>query len=578
MQEMSRRSEEEEQGEEETEDDWGPSHQRKDPPTKKTNSHIPSTIAGVLGLLFLMQLARLFVGNLLGVGRYSLIGWAIVAVVVVVAGRILIPVLMAALTRPPRAPVHPNPPTARPSPREDHTEPSPTPAALARDRLLRAGDGMYLGLAQDGDWATADPESAVLVLGPPRRGKTMAVMIPAAMAASGALISTSTKPDVMEATLAARSEVGQAWLFDPSGSEAVPDGVRRLSWSPVAAAVTWDEALVMARAMTAATRVGSGTTNESHWTERAEALLAPLLYAANQSERTIGDVLEWILYKNIEPALQILRDCDAPMAVAVLAGIDGTDKREKSSIFSATSGVLSAYKSDAVRDSAANPNFDPARFAASTDTIYITAPEHKQALCAPLIVGLLEQVRHANYDLARAGGRGLDPTEHPMLWLLDELANIAPIHDAPSLISQAGGQNLQVVAGLQDLTQARERWGDAAADGFMSLFQTKLILNGIGDSKTLESVSLALGEYDRETVSQSLGRSDPQEFLSTPTHSDNVNYQTQRQRVLTPGEIGRLPKGQGLLLRGNDWETVQLTRWFQHEPWRTIGHASTAAL
>ena len=84
---------------------------------------------------------------------------------------------------------------------------------------------------------------------------------------------------------------------------------------------------------------------------------------------------------------------------------------------------------------AAHPNFDPARFAASADTIYITAPEHRQALCAPLIVGLLEQVRHAVYERAAS-----EAAEGPaMLWALDEVANIAPIHDLPALISQAGG-------------------------------------------------------------------------------------------------------------------------------------------
>ena len=62
-------------------------------------------------------------------------------------------------------------------------------------------------------------------------------MIPAVMAASGAVVSTSTKPEVIRATVAARSEVGQAWLFDPSAAEQrLPEGVRRLSWSPVAAA------------------------------------------------------------------------------------------------------------------------------------------------------------------------------------------------------------------------------------------------------------------------------------------------------------------------------------------------------
>jgi type IV secretory pathway TraG/TraD family ATPase VirD4 len=571
---MSRGNEGEEG--QEQEGGWGPSHQHKDPPTKQTKSHTPSTIAGVLALLFILAMLRLFIGNFVGVGRESLFGWLIVAAVVLYLGRGLITLFMVALTRPARAPVHPNPHTARRSPPVDRLEPPATPAALARERVLRVGGGAYLGVGEDGQWAIGAAKHAVLVLGPPQSGKSTAGLIPLVMAASGPLVSASTKPDVLEATLAARSELGQAWLFDPSGTETLPEGVRRLSWSPVAAAATYDEALVMARAMTAATRVGSGTTNENHWSERARALLAPLLYAANQADLTIGEVLEWILYKNLEPALQILRDCDAPIAVAVLAGIDGTDSREKSSIFSATAGVLSAYNSDAVRASAASPNFDPDAFADSTDTIYITSSEEYQALCAPLIVGLLEQIRHAVYRRSRRMRRTRTRDAGPaMTFAIDEIANIAPIHDLPSLLSQAGGQGLQLVAGLQDFSQARERWGEHAADGFMSLFQTKLILTGIGDSKTLEGVSLALGEYDRQVVGQSLGHSEPQEFMSTETHSDNVSYQTQRQRVLTPGEIGRLPDGQGLLLRGNDWEPIKLTNWFDSEPWLTIaGHGA----
>ena len=259
----------------------------------------------------------------------------------------------------------------------------------------------------------------------------------------------------------------------------------------------------------------------------------------------------------------------AEIAADVLVGIEKTDARERSSIFSATAGVLAAYNADAVRENAENPNFDPGRFAASTDTIYITAPEHKQALCAPLIVGLLEQIRHAVYQ--RAATQAIEAPV--MLWALDELANIAPIHDLPALVSQAGGQKLQVMIGLQDLSQARTRWGADAADGFLSLFQTKLILNGIADTRSLEAISIALGEYDRDTVNHSLGRSDPQEWFGTTTHSDTVGYQTQRQRVLTPGEIARLPDGQGLLLQGADWQLLGLTPWHRTEPWKTIAEA-----
>ena len=64
---------------------------------------------------------------------------------------------------------------------------------------------------------------------------------------------------------------------------------------------------------------------------------------------------------------------------------------------------------------------------------------------------------------------------------------------------------LSNLTGLQDLSQARASWGEQAAEGFLSLFQTKLILPGVSDPKTLEAVSLVLGEYDRQLVSSTVG-------------------------------------------------------------------------
>jgi type IV secretion system protein VirD4 len=449
-----------------------------------------------------------------------------------------------------------------------------TPAQQARWEVECKGGGAYLGVGEGGEWISAEAESAVMVLGPPRSGKTSAVMIPAVLGACGPVVSTSTKPDVMDATSNARAQIGEVWLFDPSGSEPqIPAGVRRLCWSPVAAAGTWDDALIMARAMTACTRVGAGTTAETHWTERATALLAPLLYAAHLTDRPIEEVLRWTLHQDPTTALEVLADQGHEIAAAVLVGIERTDGRERSSIFSATAGVLAAYNADATRATAKDPNFDPKAFAESADTIYITAPEQHQALCAPLIVGLLEQIRHATYNYcARRQREGLYASQR-MLWALDEIANIAPIHDLPALVSQAGGQNLQVLVGLQDLSQARTRWGDAAADGFMSLFQTRLVLDGIADSRTLESISLAIGEYDRDLVSSSTGRSEKSDEWFGPHNSnDSVSYQTHRQRVLSPGEIAQLPNGHALLLRGAAWDLLQLTPWHACEPWATIAN------
>jgi type IV secretion system protein VirD4 len=566
---------------------WGPTHQQLDPPWQRGRSPIWKALGWLL--------AALWLHNVIDPGGGEVLIWCIKVVAIGWAAKKLIRAVRedripiqwalrfadAAVRRLERlfayhAPLGLVAGVVALKRRRDHgsvpVRAFKSTAEEVRCEIERKGGGAYLGRDEDGAWVTAARESAVMVLGPPRSGKTSAVMIPALLGAPGAAVCTSTKPDVMRATRRARGELGEVWLFDPAGTEPTPHGVRALRWSPVAAAGTWDGALVMARAMTACTRPGRGTTNESHWSERAAALLAPLLYAANRTNRPIEEVVRWTLRQDMSEALKTLaQDERSKVATDVLIGIERTDARERSSIYSASAGVLAAYNADATRATAKDPNFDPRKFVDSTDTIYITAPEQAQALCAPLIVGLLEQLRHAAYASARTTrqtGRA------PMLWALDEVANIAPIHDLPALISQAGGQNLQVMVGLQDLSQARTRWGEAAAEGFMSLFQTRLVLSGIADAKTLEGISMALGEYDRRLVSSSRGMSEHTEWLgpNERNHSEGLSYQTQRQRTLSPGEIASLPDGHGLLLRGGEWGLIALTPWYAHHPWANIAN------
>ena len=134
------------------------------------------------------------------------------------------------------------------------------------------------------------------------------------------------------------------------------------------------------------------------------------------------------------------------------------------------------------------------------------------------------------------------------------------------------GRQLDLLAAFQDLSQARGRWGQAA-DGFLTLFGTKLILPGVADPKTLEAVSVALGEYDRRMVSTSTTRAGglltpaPKGF---PGKQTGRTTSTQRQRVLSPGEVAGIPAGSALQLDGVAWQRIRLTPAHTTEPWRTL--------
>ena len=435
------------------------------------------------------------------------------------------------------------------------------PLQVVRNASLEDAGGVYLGIKDDGDWQHARSERAVLLLGPPRSGKTSGVIIPGVLSHTGPVVSTSTKPDVARATARARSRFGRVWVFDPTGANPGA-GSEQLRWSPVGASVSWDGALLMARAMTAAAGVGSGTTHGSHWAKRSQALLAPFLHAAAIDGREMESVVDWVMRHELDEAGILLeQDRASRLAFGSLIGLLNTEERERASIFSAAADALQAYSSEAALEAAKDPNFEPERFVASEDTIYIHAPAEEQAGAAPIVCGLLAEIRRATYHAHHQGTlRGR------VLFALDEVANIAPLEELPQIASEGGGQGLDLLAALQDLSQARARWG-AAADGFLTLFATKLILPGIADTRSLEAISTALGEYDRELVATS---TIPTGELFMSRRSRTVS--TQRTRVLSRGEVANIPAGRALHLDGLRWQLLTVTPAHSAEPWRTLAN------
>lgn len=429
---------------------------------------------------------------------------------------------------------------------------------LLRARLRAIGHPFHAG-ARLGVPVFASPEHAVLVLGPPRSGKTSSLIIPNVLMATGAVVSTSTKPDVLLATVGERSQVGRCWLFDPADTVTPPPGVERLRWSPIPACAGWENALLTVRAMVGA-RPHPPSHESTHWTERAEALLAPILHAAALEGFGMDDVMRWIHRRQLDPTLVALDRHGATMAADVLIGLAATDHRELSGIWSTAAGVLAAYRSEAAVASTLQPNLDPADLAADRDTVYICSSARHQHLVAPLVVGFLEQVRAGAYAAAPSS----PPGAAPITLALDELANTAPLPDLPAMVSEGGSQGLLIMACLQDLSQARARWGEEA-EGFLSLFGTKVILPGIGDLRTLELVSRLSGHVDAfvRSVTRQSGPSGP--------HA-SVTWSTRRQARLAVDEVSRLAPGSALLIDGpRRPECIQLTPWWSTPPFCRCG-------
>jgi type IV secretory pathway TraG/TraD family ATPase VirD4 len=332
---------------------------------------------------------------------------------------------------------------------------------------------------------------------------------------------------------------------------------------------------------------GRSQGTSDHWNRRAEQLLGTLLHAASIENATMRTVVKWVGRQTAGPAQSILDQSGSELAANVLGSISMLTANELSGIWSTTANVLAAYNSERALEStmeSSGERFDPQEWVKTNGTIYICASSRHQRLVSPLVVGLLTEVTSASYKRSKEIGSGRAVDERgsaPLLLALDEAANIAPIPDMENFLSEGGGQGVVTMLCLQDLSQARARWGPEV-DGWFSLFGSKVMLRGIEDIKTLETISALAGEEEVVTRSVSApvvnqpGRA--QSVLEwaagrrmPPPQQPTVTTSTVRRRRFPVDELSRGLKGKALLIDDHSgMEYIDLTSHHEHELWKSI--------
>ncbi|MHB8191131.1 MAG: type IV secretory system conjugative DNA transfer family protein [Ferrimicrobium sp.] len=349
-----------------------------------------------------------------------------------------------------------------------------------------------LGIDEDGASRFTSPRSHLLVLGPPRSGKTSTLVIPNVEVFPGPVVVTSTKTDVLDAVREVRSRRGRVWLFDPSGEVTPPSGVSRARWSPVDAATSLDRAVLVVESFVRVA-LQSGAPGEHHWIDRAKALLAPVWLAAHLGGLSASDSARWIDLRDVSEAIDILAFEGQQRAGEILGSVLDAESRERSAIFSSTSAALGAYRFG--DHGAEGEAFCASDFIASQDCLCVVAPSLVQQVVAPIVVCLIEEIRTAAYQRSVHGSL----PESKVAFILDEMANIAPLPSLGSLLSEGASQGVVLLGALQDLSQARSRW-PGLVRGLFTLFGTTVVLGGIGDLETLRGLEELFGQRDEVEV------------------------------------------------------------------------------
>ncbi|AMG82882.1 MULTISPECIES: TraM recognition domain-containing protein [Micrococcales] len=435
-------------------------------------------------------------------------------------------------------------------------------ALLRRGSQLRpsvhkpaADDIAYLLGTSRGPGVWASVEDSILLIGPPRSGKGLHVVINMILDAPGAVVTTSTRPDNLTATLRARQAIGPVAVFDPQHlAEGLPAGLR---WSPIRGCEDPLTAMIRAAGLAAGTGLSAGgVEGGGFWEGKTRTALQALLHAAALDHRQPAELFRWTLDPSAAAdAVAILVGhprAAAGWAESLQAMID-SDPRTRDSIWQGVSLALAALADPRVLD-AVSPGpaeqFDPESFLRAKGTLYLLATgagaNNSSALVAAFVEDLVEAARHI---AATSPGARLDP---PLLLALDEVGNLAPLPSLPTLMAEGGGTGITTVPVLQSLAQAREKWSENAASAIWDASIVKIILGGASNSRDLNDLSTLIGERDEITDSTTVG----------DHGSRSAQRSIRRVAIMPPDTIRTLPFGTALvLLRSAPPIVTRLRAW-----------------
>ena len=450
---------------------------------------------------------------------------------------------------------------------------SATPARWATIRDLRplavprpTEGRICLGVA-GGKLLAAERGQSVLVVGPTQSRKTSGFAVPAVLEWKGPVVAVSVKADLVRTTWSWRRSVGPAWVYDPTASTGLPGA----TWSPLDASATWPGARRTAASLTEVARASAGSlTDGDFWYATAAKLVAPLLLAAATSGRTMTDVVRWIDAQEVDEVADALVAAGEHLALQAAHASWARDDRQRSAVYTTAETVVEAFADPVVAASAVGApsrgGIDPAALVATTGTLYLCAPAHDQRRLRPVFATLVGQVLEAAYERATRQGTPVDP---PLLVVLDEAANVAPVADLDVLASTASGHGVQLVTVWQDLAQLRARYGPRASS-VVNNHRVKVFLSGISDPDTLEHASALIGEAELRHQTTTVDARGTTSRTDAPVP----------RRLVPPDALRRVAPGKAVVLSGHLSPVEVMLRPWQDDRMlrrRAFAHGTTDA-
>lgn len=422
------------------------------------------------------------------------------------------------------------------------TRPDLTPAQRRRAPLTQISAPLPRGPHRER--LVVSLETPTGTIAPTRSGKSRTDLVHKALDAPGALFASTTKNDLAEWCLLARSRRscgGPAWLLDMTGTT---DWPRHVHWNPITGCDEPAVALRRAETLIATSALGIEDVggNDAVFRGRARIVLQAYLLAAARHQRGIDDLITWSLTKPADQEPAELLQRDFPHLAYNLRSETGMVAETADAVWMSVRRALEPFMNPDVR-ALCTPGSDPFDIDTLLDTggsVFVIAGQHQAAHARPVLSAFAEEF------LNRVQERALDQ-EHrrntpPVTTILDEIYEGTPVPRLPGFISDIAGRGGPVHWSAQSRGQLDELYGEHGRKTLIDNTLTLSIFPGIKDDQTLEWLSTISGQHRRRTYQH---------------HSDGLlnagrgSIGSEDTPTYRPGDIRTLDRDRVLILHGN---------------------------
>jgi len=381
--------------------------------------------------------------------------------------------------------------------------------------------------------------------------------VPAILSAPGAVVATSNKRDLVDATRDVREELTgeQAWVFDPQG---IVDEPATWWWNPLSYVTDEVKAQMLADIFVSAGRDPNAKT-DAYFDSAASDLLAGLLLAAAVDNRPITEVYVWLTRPTDDEPVDLLKEAGCPLVASNIDAIIGAPDKQRAGVYGSaqqTASFLTNRAATAWVTPGPRREFVPADFVRSNQTLYSLSKEGRGS-AGPLVTALTAAVTEAAEDAAKTQPGGRLAT--PMVCVLDEAANVVRWRELPNLYSHYGSRGIVIMTILQSWSQGVEVWGREGMRKLWSAANIRVYGGGVSEAEFLGELRQLIGTRDIDQVSISTGK-------GGRSRSRTPGGRT--KDILDVAELAALPRGRAILFASGAPPTLLETI-----PWMSGEHA-----